>query len=105
MLEDAAWLAVGFPGTEIGVALGVVVDGVDVIAVDRENVAGRWAHVLYHPSLARFLQADTYVQFPNVLQNHNRYSYVMNNLLAYADSSGHFIFTLSALACTATPRY
>ena len=52
---------------------------------------------IYDPTLARFLQADPYIQFPNNLQNHNRYSYVMNNPLSYTDPSGHFIFTLSAM--------
>ena len=52
---------------------------------------------IYDPRLGRFLQADPYVQFPGNLQNHNRYSYVMNNPLSYTDPSGHFIFALSAL--------
>ena len=46
---------------------------------------------IYDASLARFLQADPYVQFPTDLQSHNRYSYVMNNPLAYTDPSGHFL--------------
>ena len=59
---------------------------------------------IYDPTLARFLQADPYVQFPSNLQNHNRYSYVLNNPLAYTDPSGHFIFTLSALAYVAAQQ-
>ena len=46
---------------------------------------------IYDPTLARFLQADPYIQFPNNLQNHNRYSYVMNNPLSYTDPTGYFL--------------
>ena len=51
---------------------------------------------IYDPTLARFLQADPFVQFPTNLQSHNRYSYVMNNPLAYTDPSGHIAFSLAA---------
>ena len=51
---------------------------------------------IYDPTLARFLQSDPYVQFPTNLQSHNRYSYVMNNPLAYTDPSGHLAFSLAA---------
>ena len=53
---------------------------------------------IYDPLIARFLQADPYVQFPGDLQSWNRYSYVMNNPLAFTDPSGHFIGPLAALA-------
>ena len=53
---------------------------------------------IYDPTLARFLQADPFVQFPTNLQSHNRHSYVMNNPLAYTDPSGHFIGGLFAIA-------
>ena len=46
---------------------------------------------IYDPTLARFLQADPFVQFPANLQNHNRYSYVMNNPLSYTDPTGYFL--------------
>ena len=46
---------------------------------------------IYDPALGRFLQADPFVQFPGDLQSHNRYSYVLNNPLAYTDPSGHFL--------------
>ena len=36
------------------------------------------------------------MQFPTNLQSHNRYSYVMNNPLAYTDPSGHLAFSLAA---------
>ena len=69
----------------------------------------RWALVhmngrIYDPALGRFLQADPFVQFPHDLQSHNRYSYVMNNPLAYTDPSGHFVFTLTALAYVAAQQ-
>ncbi len=43
----------------------------------------------YDPSLARFTQADPYIQNPTNLQDLNRYSYVNNNPLKYADPSGY----------------
>ncbi|MGR3971751.1 toxin TcdB middle/N-terminal domain-containing protein [Shewanella sp. 1180_01] len=45
---------------------------------------------LYDPSLARFMQADPFIQAPNNLQSYNRYSYVANNPLTYTDPSGYF---------------
>ena len=75
----------GFTGHEMLDEVGVV------------HMNGR----IYDPSLARFLQADPYVQFPSNLQNHNRYSYVMNNPLSYTDPSGNFIFSLTATAILA----
>ena len=53
---------------------------------------------IYDPALARFLQADPFVQFPGSVQSWNRYSYVMNNPLAHTDPTGHFIGTLATLA-------
>ena len=72
----------GFTGHEMLDAVGVI------------HMNGR----IYDPTLARFLQADPFVQFPTNLQSHNRYSYVMNNPLAYTDPSGHFIGGLFAIA-------
>jgi len=46
---------------------------------------------IYDPELGRFLSADPYVQVPEYSQNFNRYSYVLNNPLTYADPSGHKI--------------
>jgi RHS repeat-associated protein len=57
------------------------------------NMNGR----LYDPVLARFLSPDPFVQAPDNLQNHNRYSYALNNPLIYTDPSGEFIFTALAL--------
>lgn len=44
---------------------------------------------LYDPTLARFTQADPYIQNPTNPQDLNRYSYVNNNPLKYTDPSGY----------------
>jgi RHS repeat-associated protein len=49
---------------------------------------------LYDPVLGRFLQTDDYVQAPDNLQNHNRFSYVWNNPLKYTDPSGKWVGAL-----------
>ncbi len=55
---------------------------------------------LYDPITGRFLSPDPYVQAPDFSQNHNRYSYGLNNPLVFSDPSGEFIFTiLSGLFC------
>ena len=46
---------------------------------------------IYDPQIGRFLSADLVVQFPTNLQSYNRYSYVMNNPLRFADPSGYEI--------------
>ena len=56
-------------------------------AVGAVHMNGR----LYDPHLGRFLRADPFVQFPANLQSHNRYSYALNNPLAYTDPSGYFL--------------
>ena len=45
----------------------------------------------YDPRLGRFLQADPVMQFPDDTQGHNRYSYVLNNPLAYTDPTGYIL--------------
>ncbi|MYK28567.1 MAG: RHS repeat-associated core domain-containing protein, partial [Gammaproteobacteria bacterium] len=65
----------GFTGHEMLDAVGAV------------HMNGR----LYDPHLGRFLRADPFVQFPANLQSHNRYSYALNNPLAYTDPSGYFL--------------
>lgn len=47
---------------------------------------------LYDPMLGRFLSPDPYVQMPDFSQNYNRYSYCLNNPLAYVDKDGKSIF-------------
>lgn len=49
---------------------------------------------VYDPDLGRFLSADPTVQFPDVPQDLNRYSYVLNNPLSLTDPSG-FAFDIS----------
>jgi RHS repeat-associated protein len=39
-------------------------------------------------TIGRFLSADPIVQFPDVTQSYNRYSYVMNNPLTFTDPTG-----------------
>ncbi len=48
---------------------------------------------IYDPLLGRFLSPDPYVQAPENPQNHNRYSYCLNNPLKYSDPSGEWILT------------
>ncbi|WP_084220903.1 RHS repeat-associated core domain-containing protein [Chryseobacterium sp. StRB126] len=54
---------------------------------------------LYDPLLRRFLSADENIQAPFNTQNYNKYGYVLNNPLMYADPSGEFIWiAVGALA-------
>ena len=85
---DACRTTRGFTGHETVDALGVV------------HMNGR----IYDPALARFLQADPFVQFPADVQSWNRYSYVLNNPLAYTDPSGHFVFSLAALVAVSAQQ-
>ena len=64
----------GFTGHEMLDAVGVI------------HMNGR----IYDPRLGRFLQADPIIQLPHHSQGQNRYSYVLNNPLAYIDPSGYF---------------
>ncbi|HFK5506803.1 RHS repeat-associated core domain-containing protein [Elizabethkingia anophelis] len=49
---------------------------------------------LYDPLLRRFLNADPYIQDPYNTQNYNKYGYVLNNPLLYADPTGEFIWII-----------
>ncbi|MCH9691790.1 MAG: RHS repeat-associated core domain-containing protein [Gammaproteobacteria bacterium] len=44
---------------------------------------------IYDPRLARFLQADPFIDGVTNTQGYNRYSYVHNNPLSYTDPSGY----------------
>jgi RHS repeat-associated protein len=57
------------------------IDGMNLV-----HMKGR----IYDPTIGLFLSADSYVQDPTEIQNLNRYTYVMNNPLAYNDPTGHF---------------
>ncbi len=48
---------------------------------------------IYDPLWGRFLQADPIIQEPYNLQSFARYSYVMNNPLAYTDPTGYSRWT------------
>ena len=52
---------------------------------------------IYDPKIARFLQADPFIQSPTNTQSLNRYSYVLNNPLNATDPSGYFVFTLASV--------
>jgi len=54
--------------------------------VDLINMNGR----LYDATLGRFVSADPHIQAPEMSQNYNRYSYVLNNPMKYTDPSGFF---------------
>ena len=71
----------GFTGHEMLDAVGII------------HMNGR----IYDPRLGRFMQADPVIQFPDYSQSRNRYSYVLNNPLAYTDPTGYFPF-ITALA-------
>ncbi len=67
---------------------------------DRLYTGQRWEEGLslydyrarcYHPVLGRFISADTLVPEPGNPQSLNRYAYVTNNPLRYADPSGHCV--------------
>lgn len=49
------------------------------------DYGARW----YDPALGRFIQPDTIVPNPHNAQAFDRYAYVFNNPLRYADPSGH----------------
>lgn len=49
---------------------------------------------LYDPLLRRFLNADENIQDPFYTQNYNKYGYVFNNPLMYADPDGEFVFII-----------
>ncbi|MGS2724644.1 RHS repeat-associated core domain-containing protein [Porticoccus sp. GXU_MW_L64] len=49
---------------------------------------------IYDPKIARFLQADPFIQEPTYSQSLNRYAYVWNNPLNSIDPSGYELVTL-----------
>ena len=82
---DSSITTRGFTGHEMLDEVGVI------------HMNGR----IYDPKIARFLQADPFVQDPMATQSLNRYSYVLNNPLNATDPSGYFVFTLAAIALAA----
>jgi RHS repeat-associated protein len=79
----------GFTGHEM-------VDGLDIV-----HMNGR----IYDSRIARFLQAAPFIDGETFTQGYNRYSYVRNNPLNATDPSGHFVFTLAAIAITASEAF
>ena len=61
----------------------------------------RW----YDPTIGRFLSPDDRLGSLAMPQDQNRYAYVVNNPLAYADPTGHFVFLvfLALLLIGGTP--
>ncbi len=51
---------------------------------------------IYDPLLGRFLSPDPHIQDEGLLQNYNRYSYVLNNPLRYTDPSGEVWWHVAA---------
>lgn len=49
---------------------------------------------LYDPAIAQFVSPDPYIQDLENTQNHNRYSYALNNPLMYRDENGEFFMTI-----------
>ena len=82
MSFDSSRTTRGFTGHEMVDAVGII------------HMNGR----IYDPNLGRFMQADPVIQFPDFSQSHNRYSYVLNNPLAYTDPTGYIIPVFTALA-------
>ena len=82
MSFDTSMTTRGFTGHEMLAAVGII------------HMNGR----IYDPRLGRFMQADPVIQFPDFSQSHNRYSYVLNNPLAYTDPTGYIIPIFTALA-------
>ncbi|MFC7205945.1 RHS repeat-associated core domain-containing protein [Comamonas endophytica] len=57
---------------------------------------------VFDPLVGRFMSADPNIQYPDNLQSHNRYAYVLNNPLLYTDPSGYFRFKLKRVVRVAT---
>lgn len=49
---------------------------------------------LYDPLIGRFLSPDPLIQAPDFTQNHNRYSYALNNPLKFTDKDGKIILSM-----------
>lgn len=61
---------------------------------------------IFDPKLARFLQADPYIQAATDTQSYNRYTYVRNNPLNATDPSGYFWnFVIAAVVSYAAGDY
>ena len=63
-------------------------------AVELVHMNGR----VYDPVVGRMLNPDPFVQAPEMGQNLNRYTYVINNPLSITDPSGYFFALIFAVA-------
>lgn len=72
------------PLTHLGFTGHETIESMNLIHMD-----GR----IYDPHLARFLSADPQIQAPDNTQSLNRYSYCLNNPLAYTDPTGYGWFS------------
>lgn len=63
---------------------------IDLANVGLVHMGGR----VYDAEIGRFLSADPNIQFPYFSQGLNRYSYLLNNPLSYADPTGYFLSKL-----------
>ncbi|UTW45938.1 RHS repeat protein [bacterium SCSIO 12696] len=77
---DSSITTRGFTGHEMLDEVGVI------------HMNGR----IYDPKIARFLQADPYIQEPTYTQSLNRYAYVWNNPLNATDPSRYFVGAIAS---------
>jgi len=87
---------------------------VGVMPTDRLYTGQRWDSALglydyraryYDPLLGRFISADPVVREPGNPQSLNRYAYVYNNPLRYADPDGHVPVILVMMAAGAASGF
>jgi uncharacterized protein RhaS with RHS repeats len=60
---------------------------------------------VYDPEIGRFLSPDLFVNFPASSQGFNRYAYVANSTLSYADPSGYFLKKAQKIGLTIAVSY
>jgi len=83
-------------------SMGIMRDGVSEQKHDPSTGSGGSAGLMYYgaryydPTLGRFVSADTLVPNAGNPQSLNRYAYVLNNPVKYADPSGHCTQDLTA---------
>ncbi|MBA8889502.1 RHS repeat-associated protein [Dokdonella fugitiva] len=102
-MDQAPWFGFDASLTHHGFTGHEMMDETDLI-----HMNGR----VYDPRLARFIQADPFVQDAGNLQSYNRYSYVLNNPLTTTDPTGYwghrqqgYVRTVAAIAVTLYTGY
>ncbi|MGH1427721.1 MAG: RHS repeat-associated core domain-containing protein [Arenicella sp.] len=100
VLERFHYDAFGQRRTAVGVDAGFLTNVINLDISDRGFTGHKMLPMLklihmkgrvFDPIIGRFLSADPHIQFAGHTQNYNRYSYVMNNPLAFNDPSGYFL--------------